>query len=98
FDAARAAVYSAEAKQREAELNIGYTVIQSPVSGVAGRALQRQGSYHHAHAESAQLTYVAALDPMWVNFSVSQNQMSRMRSDLAARAGGVPTGECAQVT
>jgi membrane fusion protein (multidrug efflux system) len=27
-------------------------------------------------AESAQLTYVAAIDPIWVNFSVSQNQMA----------------------
>jgi len=98
FDAARAAVFSAEAKQREAELNLGYTVIQSPVGGVAGRALQRQGSYINAAADSAQLTYVAALDPMWVNFSVSQNQMSRIRSDLAAGRVVQPKGEKLQVT
>jgi membrane fusion protein (multidrug efflux system) len=35
-------------------------------------------------AETAQLTYVAAVDPVWVNFSVSQNQMARMRSDVSA--------------
>jgi len=98
FDAARAAVFSAEAKQREAELNIGYTVIRSPVTGVTGRALQRQGSYINATADSAQLTYVAALDPMWINFSVSQNQMSRIRSDLAARRVVLPKGEKLQVT
>ena len=98
FDAARAAVFSAEAKQREADLNLGYTVIRSPVTGVAGRALQRQGSYINATADSAQLTYVAALDPMWVNFSVSQNQMSRIRSDLAAGRVVLPKGEKLQVT
>jgi len=35
-------------------------------------------------SDSAKLTYVAAVDPMWVNFSVSQNQMTRMRSEIAA--------------
>jgi membrane fusion protein (multidrug efflux system) len=35
---------------------------------------------------------------MWVNFSVSQNQMSRMRSDLAARRVVLPQGEKLQVT
>ena len=83
-DSANAAVFAAEAKQREAELNLGYTTIRSPVTGVASRSQQRQGTFINAAAESAQLTYVAALDPVWVNFSVSQNQMARLRSDVAA--------------
>jgi membrane fusion protein (multidrug efflux system) len=33
---------------------------------------------------SAYLTYVAAVDPMWVTFSVSQNQRAKLR-DLIAR-------------
>jgi membrane fusion protein (multidrug efflux system) len=98
FDAARAAVFSAEAKQREAELNLGYTIIRSPVTGVAGRALQRQGSYINAMTDSAQLTYVAALDPMWVNFSVSQNQISRIRGEIAAGRVRMPEGGKLQVT
>jgi len=98
YDAANAGVFSAEAKLREAALNLGYTVIRSPVTGVAGRALQRQGSYLNAMSDSAQLTYVAALDPMWVNFSVSQNQMTRIRSELAAGRVTAPKGEPLQVT
>src|SRR4051812_40268226 len=98
YDGASAAVFSAEAKFREADLNIGYTVIRSPVAGVAGRSLQRQGAYINAMTESAQLTYVAALDPMWVNFSVSQNQMARMRADLASGRVVAANGEALQVT
>ncbi len=30
-------------------------------------------------ADSANLTYVAAIDPIWVNFSISQNQMARLQ-------------------
>jgi membrane fusion protein (multidrug efflux system) len=92
FDAAKAAVFGAGAKVREAELNLGYTVIRSPVNGVASRALQRQGSYVNAMTDSAQLTYVASLDPMWVNFSVSQNQMTRIRSEIASGRVVMPKG------
>jgi membrane fusion protein, multidrug efflux system len=79
LDAAKAAVFSARAKVDEAQLNLGYATITSPVTGVAGRALQRQGAYVNSLADSANLTYVAALDPIWVNFSISQNQMARYK-------------------
>src|SRR4030095_6504017 len=48
-----------------------------PVTGLASRALQRQGAYVNSTADSAKLTYVAAIEPIWVNFSVSQNQMAK---------------------
>jgi membrane fusion protein (multidrug efflux system) len=77
FDAAKAAVFSARAKVTEAELNLGYATIRSPVNGLAGRSLQRQGAYINSTSDSARLTYVAAIDPIWVNFSVSQNQAAK---------------------
>ncbi len=85
FDSARAAVYSAQAKVTEAELNLGYTTIRSPVGGLASRALQRQGAYINAQSDSANLTYVAAIDPIWVNFSVSQNQTAKWRDEFGKK-------------
>jgi len=82
YDAANAAVFAASAKMREAEINLGYTVIRAPVTGLASRSLQRQGAYINAMSDSAQLTYVAAVDPIWVNFSVSQNQMGQLRDEI----------------
>jgi membrane fusion protein (multidrug efflux system) len=87
LDAAKAAVFSARAKVEEAQLNLGYTTIKAPVTGVAGKALQRQGAFVNSMADSANLTYVAAVDPIWVNFSVSQNQMAKYQE--AARKGEV---------
>ncbi len=89
LDAARAAVFSAQAKVDEAQLNLGYATITSPLTGVASRALQRQGAYVNSLADSANLTYVAALDPIWVNFSISQNQMARYK-ELAEKGLAVP--------
>jgi membrane fusion protein (multidrug efflux system) len=82
FEASSAAVAAARAKVTQAELNLGYATIRSPVTGVAGQSLQRQGAFINAAAESANLTYVAALDPMWVTFSVSQNQAAKRREQI----------------
>jgi membrane fusion protein (multidrug efflux system) len=79
FDASRAAVFSAQAKMKQAEINLGYTTIRSPVTGFSGRAQQRQGAYINAVGDSAKLSYVAAVEPMWVNFSMSQNQLAQVR-------------------
>jgi membrane fusion protein (multidrug efflux system) len=89
FDASKAAVFAAQAKVTQAELNLGYTAIRSPVKGLASRSLQREGTYLNSMAESAVLTYVAAVDPVWVNFSVSQNQMAKMRN-LVAKGQLIP--------
>lgn len=82
FDAAKAAVYSAQASLTQAELNLGYATIRSPVTGLAGRALQRQGAFVNSVAESANLTYVAAINPIWVSFSISQNQAARWAEEV----------------
>lgn len=83
FDGATAAVYSAQAKVNEAELNLGYTTILSPLNGVTSRSSQREGAYINSQSDSAKLTYVAAIDPIWVNFSVSQNALARSREMVA---------------
>ena len=85
FDSAKAAVFAAQAKVKEAELNLGYATIKSPVTGVASRSLQRQGAFVNATSDSANLTYVAALDPIWVTFSISQNQVARLRDEMAKK-------------
>ncbi len=85
FDASKAAVFAAQAKVKEAELNLGYTTIRSPVNGLASRSLQRQGAFVNAMADSANLTYVAAVDPIWVTFSVSQNLVAKWRDEIASK-------------
>jgi len=92
FDSAKAAVFSAQAKVDEAQLNLGYATIRSPVMGLASRSQQRQGAFLNAMGASAQLTYVAAVDPIWVNFSVSQNQIASYRDLIAKGQVKAPPG------
>jgi len=84
YDAAKAAVYSAQAKVKEAELNLGYATIRSPVTGLTSRSAQREGAYLNAQSPESKLTYVAAIDPIWVTFSISQNQVAAWR-DMRAK-------------
>jgi membrane fusion protein (multidrug efflux system) len=93
LDAAAAAVFSARAKVEEAQLNLGYATIKAPVTGLASRSAQRQGAFVNAMTDSANLTYVAAIDPIWVNFSISQNQMSNWRQLVAKGQVVAPKNE-----
>jgi membrane fusion protein (multidrug efflux system) len=81
--AAAASVEAAKAKVAEAELNLGYTTIRAPITGLSSFATKHDGSYIGAGADS-MLTYVAALDPMRINFSISENQVLRFREETKA--------------
>jgi membrane fusion protein (multidrug efflux system) len=79
FNSAAAAVEMAKADVVTAELNLGYTTIYAPVTGVSSFARIQNGAY--VNQSSGFLTYVAQLDPMWVNFSVSEDQFLRVRGE-----------------
>lgn len=79
---AEASLQQAQAKYNKTLLDVSYTTITSPVSGVAGQALMREGAYIAAGGSSAKLTYVAKLDPAWVDFSISQNVQDRFHQEV----------------
>lgn len=81
YYASSAAVEEAKSKVVQAELDLGYTTIFSPVTGVSSFAVKREGSYMGFGTESL-LTYVAQLDPMWVEFSISENQLLKNREQI----------------
>lgn len=67
---AQAQVQKAEAALRQAELDLSYTVITAPVSGVSGRAALSEGSLV-SPASTGVLTTIIQHDPLWVRFSLS---------------------------
>jgi membrane fusion protein (multidrug efflux system) len=92
--AAEAAVYSAQAAVTSAELDLSYTTIHAPVTGLAGQARQREGAYLNAMGGSANLSYVAQIDPIWINVAVSQNENERYTADVeAGRIEAPPNGQ-----
>lgn len=78
---ARAAVLTAEGSVRQAELNLSYATIATPLTGLSSFAKVQEGAY--INPQNNLLTSVAQLDPMWVNFSVSENEHLRLRDSVS---------------
>ncbi|PPC93203.1 MAG: efflux transporter periplasmic adaptor subunit [Methylotenera sp.] len=77
---ARAALAQYEANVREAELNLSYTTVTSPIAGVAGRFEFSEGAL--VSANSSLLTTVSQLTPIWVRFSLSDNELAALGGRL----------------
>jgi membrane fusion protein (multidrug efflux system) len=90
YDSAAAAVEQGKAQLQEAQLNLSYTTIRSPVDGVSSYAQVADGTY--LNAQNAQLTTVSVLTPMWINFSVSENDLERVRNDVRDGRLRLPEG------
>ena len=82
FLTTQAAVHQAKAQLDAARLNLSYTTIKSPVNGLAGSATVAEGTY--VDATNSRLTTVYQLSPMWVNFSMSENQLLDMQKQIQA--------------
>jgi RND family efflux transporter MFP subunit len=93
IDNARAAIRAGEAAVDSARLQVGYTTIRSPLDGRMGRAEVRVGSLV-GRADSTLLATVSTLDPMYVNFSVSEREAlgvwRRRQAELRARPDADP--------
>jgi len=82
-DLARASLRAAQARLAEVRLNLGYTRVNAPISGLSGRASKSEGSL--VNANETLLTTISQVDPIWVPFNVSENE--RLLLDKAVAAG-----------
>ena len=75
---ARAAVEAAQAAVDDAQLNLGFTKITSPVEGVAGIAKTQLGNLVSPNMQE-ELTSVSALNPIKVYITVSEQLYLKFR-------------------
>lgn len=85
--AARAQLLAAQAAQRTAEINLGYTDIKAPIAGRIGQANITVGNL--VGPDSGVLATVVSQDPIYVTFPVAQRIMTDLQSRAAAT--GKPT-------
>ena len=76
---AQGAVVIAEANQKTAAINLGYTTILAPVSGRIGRANVTKGNV--VGPDSGTLVLIVSQDPIYVTFPVSQREFLRLREE-----------------
>lgn len=71
--AAKAGVQSAEAAVEQARLNLDFTRIVSPIDGIAGTAIVQIGDLV-GPASTNELTTVSTVNPIKVNFPISERE------------------------
>ena len=79
YRTATAQLAAARAAVREAQLNLSYTSVEAPISGVTGRALHSEGSLVTANTDSSLLTTISQTHPVWVRFALSEAEHVNLR-------------------
>ncbi len=80
-----AAQQAAAAQIRQADLNLSYTLVAAPVSGITGRAEHSEGTLITTDAAGSLLTTISQVDPIWVRFSVSESDLAKLPSGKLGR-------------
>ncbi len=85
FDGSQAEIEAAKARRDEAKLNLEYTEVRSPISGIVGKAMVKQGNLVTSNPPS-HLTTVISYDEIYANFSISERAFLKF-VDLASSEG-----------
>lgn len=80
---ARAAVAAAKAQVEDANINLGYASVSSPIDGRAGKQQVTEGALV-GQGSSTLLTTVRQIDPLYMNFSLPVERLQQMRAAQAA--------------
>ncbi len=95
FDDSRSALELAEATLKqsraqaaEARLNLSYTKVLAPISGVTGAVSKSDGSL--VTAADSLLTTIVQTNPIYVNFSVSESEFLKLNKQVSEGQLTVP--------
>lgn len=91
YEASKNEVEIAKASLRNAEIELSYTRIKAPVSGIIGISKLREGDYVSRTNIGAPLNVISALGGVRVRFSISENEyLVFARKIQAQKAAGIP--------
>src|SRR5580765_8460194 len=81
---------AARARLVQDRLNLDYTKVEAPISGVASRSQRSEGTL--VSGPDMLLTTVVQVDPIWVLFGVPDNEAARIRKEVDAGRLVLPKG------
>jgi RND family efflux transporter MFP subunit len=79
-DSAKASLLQAQANTRIAEINLGYTKVTAPFDGIVTAHLVSVGEL--VGTSPTVLATIVQLDPIYVNFNVSEQDVLRVRAEM----------------
>lgn len=78
YETAQANVKVAQAAVEGAQINLGYTKVTAPISGIVGQAIPSVGSLISPTGESGYLTNMVQINPLYANFSMPGSQFAQL--------------------
>ncbi|MGL4716886.1 MAG: efflux RND transporter periplasmic adaptor subunit [Aeromonas sp.] len=87
YEGAVASLQAAQAKVKEAELNLSYTQVTAPINGMASKSSQSEGSLISTSGDSGLLTTITQFNPLYVNFSYSEQD--RLNFEASVKQGRI---------
>jgi len=83
YEVAAANLLSAESQQRMAQLDLEYTDVRAPISGLTSREVLSEGSLVSTDQQQSLLTKIVQVDPLYIEFSVPEAEAALLRNGLA---------------
>jgi membrane fusion protein, multidrug efflux system len=83
YEVAEANLLSAESQQRMAQLDLEYTDVRAPISGLTSREVMSEGSLVSTDQQQSLLTKIVQVDPLYIEFSVPEAEAALLRNGLA---------------
>ena len=80
----KASLETARARLKNAQIDLGYTTVTAPISGFTSAETVSEGSLIVPNSEKSLLTVISQVNPAYVNFSYSENEMLMLRRGHAA--------------
>lgn len=68
----------AQANLKAAQLDLQWTTVTAPVSGIAGRANRSEGNLISTAADGSLLTTLHQVNPIWIRFGLSDNETASL--------------------
>lgn len=93
---AKADVALAQAALDEAEINLGYTEVKAPISGIIGGALVTEGALVNADSGDPLAT-IQQIDPVYADFTQPAGDLLSIRREIAAGRLDAPPADKAKV-
>lgn len=78
FDDATSVNEIAQANLKTAQLNLKWSTVTAPMSGVSGRAQRSEGNLITTTSDGSLLTSIYQIDPIWVRFGLSLAETSKL--------------------
>jgi membrane fusion protein, multidrug efflux system len=90
YDVAEANLLSAQSRQRMAQLDLEYTDVRAPISGLTSREVLSEGSLVSTDQQSSLLTKIVQVDPLYIEFTVPEAEAALIRSGLTPANKSAP--------